>query len=90
MKIKKKLIYRKFVGNRSTITQYTVLMPKDVSASNTHDKAKFCVESVTKYNPIVTALAISKLKTIKNIFNNFSRNYCRHRIVPKKNFAPSL
>lgn len=55
--------YLKLVGNRSTITQYTVLMPSDVNASNMHDNTKFCVELCTKYSPIVTAPATTRLNT---------------------------
>lgn len=55
--------YLKLVGNRSTITQYTVLMPSDVNASNMQDSTKFCVEFCTKYSPIVTAPATTRLNT---------------------------
>lgn len=54
----------KLVGNKSTITQYTVLIPSEVSASNMHDKTKFSNELRTKYSPIVTAPATTRLKTI--------------------------
>lgn len=37
-------IYRRFVGKRSTITQYTVLMPSEVSASNIQDNTRFWIE----------------------------------------------
>lgn len=60
----------KFVGNRSTITQYTVLMPREVSASNIHDKIKFSIEFRTKYNPNVTAAATTKLNTEHNYWRN--------------------
>lgn len=40
--------YRKLVGNKSTMTQYTVLMPRDVNASKMHERTRFCVESMTK------------------------------------------
>lgn len=56
----------KFVGKRSTITQYTVLMPKDVNASNIQDNTKFSIELWTKYSPMVTAPATTKLNTEMN------------------------
>lgn len=55
--------YLRLVGNKSTITQYTVLMPSDVRASNIQDNTKFSTEFRTKYNPIVTAPATTKLNT---------------------------
>lgn len=57
------MYYLKLVGNRSTITQYTVLIPSEVSASKMHDKIRFCVEFTTKYSPMVTPLATTKLNT---------------------------
>lgn len=54
----------RLVGNRSTITQYTVLIPSDVKASNMHDNTRFSNEFRTKYNPIVTAPATTKLNTV--------------------------
>lgn len=39
-------------------------MPREVSASNIHDKIKFSIEFRTKYNPIVTAAATTKLNTV--------------------------
>lgn len=59
------MAYLKLVGNRSTITQYTVLIPSDVSASKIHDNIKFCTEFLTKYRPIVTKPATTKLKTVE-------------------------
>lgn len=84
----------KFVGNRSTITQYTVLMPKEVSASNIHDKIKFSNELCTKYNPIVTAAATTKLNTVngklkKIYFFQEIRFWAYFKCVPKKNLVPS-
>lgn len=57
------ITYLRLVGNKSTITQYTVLMPKLVRASKMQDKAKLVLVESTKYNPIVTDPATSKLKT---------------------------
>lgn len=56
--------YLKFVGNKSTITQYTVDIPSDVRASNMQDNIKFSTELCTKYNPIVTVPATTRLNTI--------------------------
>lgn len=56
-------MYLKLVGNKSTITQYTVLMPNEVNASNIHDNIKFWMALWTKYNPMVTAPATTKLNT---------------------------
>lgn len=53
------------MGNRSTITQYTVLIPSEVRASNIQDNIRFSRELCTKYNPIVTAPATTKLNTVK-------------------------
>lgn len=38
-------------------------MPSDVSASKIQDNIKFSTEFRTKYNPIVTAAATTRLKT---------------------------
>lgn len=42
-------------------------MPSDVRASNIQDNIKFSSELRTKYNPIVTAPATSKLNTVDEI-----------------------
>lgn len=42
-------------------------MPSDVRASNIQDNIKFSSELRTKYNPIVTAPATSKLNTVDKI-----------------------
>lgn len=56
-------IYLRFVGNKSTMIQYTVLMPRLVNASKTQDNIRFCVAVWTKYKPRVTPPETSKLKT---------------------------
>lgn len=62
------ICYRKFVGNRSTMTQYTVLIPRLVSASNTQERTRFIVAVCTKYSPNVTPPATIRLNTV-NINN---------------------
>lgn len=47
------------------MTQYTVLIPKLVKASNIQERTKLDIVEFTKYKPNVTAPATSKLKTNK-------------------------
>lgn len=78
------LTYLRFVGNRSTITQYTVLIPKLVSASKTQESTKFAVDDVTKYRPTVTAPATSKLNTATkdiHISRNFETAYYKTKMA---------
>lgn len=55
------------MGNRSTITQYTVLILKDVRASKIQERIKFSNDVLTKYRPIVTTPAAVKLKTKRHM-----------------------
>lgn len=57
---------------------------------------RFCVESITKYNPIVTAPAITRLKTINSanmivmLYTLVVATRCQFQFIPKKNLAPNL
>lgn len=56
-------------------------MPNEVSASKTLDRIRFCVAFVTKYRPIVTPPAITKLNTKKNLAPNLCTHNGSHRLV---------
>lgn len=64
VKLSAAAITLRLVGKRSTMTQYTVLMPSDVSASNMHESMRFSVEFLAKYNPHVAPPATIRLKTV--------------------------
>lgn len=83
------LTHLKFVGNRSTITVYTKLMPREVSASKIHERARFCVELLTKYNPTVTPPATSRLKTERKSQLNWGTVINLSINLLKKNLDPN-
>lgn len=75
VKAKAAAITLKLVGNISTMTQYTALIPREVKASKIQHKVKFCSDVRTKYNIMVATLATTRLKTVQKIkqliLNNF-------------------
>lgn len=78
------------------MTQYTVLIPKLVNASNIQDKARLELVESTKYRPMVTDPATSKLNTAKQRLINFRTLYSndidngilKNKTYPRKTWPP--
>lgn len=71
----------KLVGKRSTIMQYTTLIPKLVRASKIHDRRRFWLDVCTKYRPTVTPPLTNIQNTRKNLAPSLWTQSGSHRLV---------